>query len=212
MTSQRIPLSNVEKQKRYRQNPDNKEKIKTRNRNFKEQLKQKGFCRVCYKVQAIENKSYCISCKEKNLISQKEKRAECRQKGICEQCCAKNALKNTNLTYLLCETCYFKKVARNCLNNQSYWETLKEKLESQSYMCPYTGEKLILGVNDSLDHIKPIKHFPELKHTVENVEWTTRAVNEMKRDRTPEQFLSFIQHIISYRQLSDSELTKAVGL
>ena len=109
------------------------------------------------------------------------------------------SLKN-NEKYRLCETCYLKKMSRQSLGTDRHWATLREKLATQQYCCAYTGEALVLGVNDSLDHILPMHHFPDSARTPANVEWVTREINEMKRNRTPEQFLTLIHRILRYRE------------
>ena len=73
---------------------------------------------------------------------------------------------------------------------------LKKQLVKQNYKCPYTGELLILGVNASLDHIKPASRFPELIGTLSNMEWVSKEVNRIKGAMTKEEFISFC-HMIS---------------
>ena len=51
---------------------------------------------------------------------------------------------------------------------------------------------LILGKNDSLDHIYPAERFPEKRTDPTNVEWATREVNETKRERTPDEFMALL--------------------
>ena len=97
-----------------------------------------------------------------------------------------------------CESCYLKAKAWKNLGRQTHWNILREILEQQNNICPFSGDEIILGVNDSLDHIKPIGHFPELKNEITNVQWVTREINRMKRDRTPEQFISLIQKIAKH--------------
>jgi 5-methylcytosine-specific restriction endonuclease McrA len=106
--------------------------------------------------------------------------------------------------------CYFKKTAKERLGTRREWAGLRDKLAEQDYRCVYTGMPLVLGVNDSLDHIKPAQHYPELRHDPSNVEWVTREINMMKRDRTPEEFLSLLHCIISYRE-SRQALTGALA-
>lgn len=89
-------------------------------------------------------------------------------------------------------------MARRNLGSNRHWKAIKNKLQEQGYICPYTGEKLVLGVNASLDHIYPVFHYPDLKNDPENVEWVTQEINEMKRDRTPQEFLALISHILNY--------------
>ena len=58
---------------------------------------------------------------------------------------------------------------------------------------------LILGKNDSLDHIYPAERFPEKRTDPTNVEWVTREVNQTKRDRTPDEFMALLQLILERR-------------
>jgi CRISPR/Cas system Type II protein with McrA/HNH and RuvC-like nuclease domain len=54
-----------------------------------------------------------------------------------------------------CESCWLKKVSLQYTGAKNNWLKLKNKLISQKYKCIYSGEKLILGINASIDHIIP---------------------------------------------------------
>src|SRR5688572_11071875 len=71
----------------------------------------------------------------------------------------------------VCEMHWFVDVSTNRLGtgSMSIAKKLKEKLVSQNYTCPYTGEKLVIGSNCHLDHIYPTSRFPELKNNIANV-------------------------------------------
>jgi 5-methylcytosine-specific restriction endonuclease McrA len=98
----------------------------------------------------------------------------------------------------LCEPCYFRKTSTDCLRTAKHGELIGEKLKSQNYRCAYTGELIVLGVNDSLDHILPISRFPELRHDPANTEWVTRKVNCMKWDSTREEFLETARLVVNH--------------
>ncbi len=121
--------------------------------------------------------------------------------GYCGAC-GKNPL-GPNLKgargYDICIPCYLRASARRHLGSSRHWHVLLEKLEAQDYRCPYTGDKLILGVTASVDHIMPRSRFPELAHDPKNVEWITREINEFKRDRTPEELMALLHRIIEHR-------------
>jgi len=72
---------------------------------------------------------------------------------------------------------------------------LQELLERQNYLCPYTGKKLVPGLNCSLDHILPVVRYPELAGDIDNVEWVDLSVNCMKGSMTKEEFLGFCRLI-----------------
>jgi hypothetical protein len=90
-------------------------------------------------------------------------------------------------------------MSRQRLGGNQHWAVLLEKLTAQDWRCAYSGAPLVLGVNDSLDHIFPASRFPDLAFDPENVEWVSREINEMKRDRTPEEFLTLLRVILTYR-------------
>lgn len=74
---------------------------------------------------------------------------------------------------------------------------LLEKLEKQDFICPYTGDKLVLGLNAQIDHINPRSRFPELISNLENLEWVSKRANLAKGDMTKEEFIEFCRLIIS---------------
>jgi 5-methylcytosine-specific restriction endonuclease McrA len=74
-------------------------------------------------------------------------------------------------------------------------KTVKTILEKQNYLCPYTKEKLIPGVNCSLDHILPRSRYPKLVTDLTNLEWTTILVNKSKYNMTKKEYLSLIEII-----------------
>jgi len=95
--------------------------------------------------------------------------------------------------------CYFQNAAKARLGSRTHWQALRDRLIAQDFTCPYTGTRLVLGVNDSVDHVYPIARFPKLRDDPANIEWVRRDVNEMKGDRTPDEFLALIRRIMEYR-------------
>lgn len=188
--------SNREYQRRYLSKPENRAKKRARNLTTKQKRKARGLCVNCGQRPALENRSYCSECKSLMVVNAQKRRAECVAQGRCWQCRKASILPNHNR---LCETCYFRVTAKQRLGGFKYWQVLKAKFDEQRGRCAYTGIPLILGVNASLDHIMPSLHYPHLRRDPNNIEWVSRAVNEMKRDRTPDEFLSLIKSIFHYR-------------
>lgn len=77
---------------------------------------------------------------------------------------------------------------------------LKEKLVRQNFLCVYSHENIILGYNDSIDHIKPASKFLELKSDINNLQWVIREVNFMKDNLTEDRFFELINKILKIRQ------------
>ena len=75
------------------------------------------------------------------------------------------------------------------LRGPGWPDRLKRLLELQGFTCPYTGKKLEIGTNASLDHIQPKSRFPELENCFENLEWVDDNVNRAKRAMTKEEFV-----------------------
>lgn len=91
----------------------------------------------------------------------------------------------------------YKKTFKKYFDNYDYIDDLKNLLKSQNNKCPYTGIELIIGVNASLDHIKPIAAGG--KSETQNFQWVYYDddfnINLMKRDFSHENFLKAIKII-----------------
>jgi hypothetical protein len=148
------------------------------------------------------NRRKCAQCRQRDVGYARSKSEHWAKQGLCADCGKAPPLESTACAnrYPRCEACYFRRAAKDRLGSSKVWKNLREKLIAQDYRCPYTGEQLVLGVNDSVDHKYPVARFPERAHDPNNIEWVSRPINEMKRDRTPEEFMSLIAHILSYRQ------------
>ncbi len=186
----------------------------TQKRAEAQQLRRKkrllaGSCPLCGATLSPGQQA-CSRCCERAARNTRNARRRRAEAGICSEC---NGVPlpafDGNATHRLCEVCYLKKTARERLGSRRHWGALGDKLRDQDYRCAYTGVLLVLGVNDSLDHIKPAHHYPELRRDPSNVEWVTREINSMKRDRTPDEFLSLLHSILAYR-VSRQTLTGAV--
>ena len=140
---------------------------------------------------ALLGKTRCSNCRKRNTALFSVKRENSRQNGLCIQC----HKEKTYATLDSCLTCNMKAKAYIHLKDRSRYEELIEKLESQLYLCPYTGEQLIIGVNASVDHIYPKKRFPELAHDINNLEWVHSRINNMKHDFTKDEFLAMVRNI-----------------
>jgi len=194
-------IQNRERQSRYRNNPANKDKIQNRQKLFKETLKQKGICLSCAKNNSLPDRNCCQSCKTLIIKSNQDRKFNLQEKEICGFCGQFPHLESlSDSKDRICETCYFKKRSRRHFKTVIYWQILKQNLEEQNYLCPYTGEKIVLGVNDSLDHIFPCSRFPEKKFDLDNVEWTTRKINTVKNELTKQEFLDLCSHIIQHQK------------
>ena len=99
----------------------------------------------------------------------------------------------------VCETCFFKQITNFELGSSHRWTVLRDKLIQQNYRCAYSGDTLVPGMNAAVDHKLPYCRFPEHRYDPDNVEWVTLEVNELKRDRTPDEFLDLLRRIAQCR-------------
>jgi hypothetical protein len=87
-----------------------------------------------------------------------------------------------------CEKHWFAQVVYRYGFKLAGWRRAKSLLKQQNYTCPYTGRKLVIGVNASLDHKNPRSRFPHLKNDWNNVEWVDLYINNIKQTLTKEEF------------------------
>lgn len=102
-----------------------------------------------------------------------------------------------SLAARVCRHCYIKRCASRALGGRRHWAVLLTTLERQEWKCAYTGEPLVLGVNDSIDHIYPIARFPERRSDPHNIEWVVRRINVLKGAFTRDEFLGMIGKVAS---------------
>lgn len=128
-------------------------------------------------------------------IDRDEKRRK-KKNGICASC-SKPVI---SVSRIYCEDHWFKHKAKEHLGDWFRGYELKQKLVDQNYTCPYTGEKLVIGVNANLDHIMPSSRYPELEHDIDNLQWVSKKANDAKDAMTPDEFIAFCQLVIEYRK------------
>jgi len=58
-----------------------------------------------------------------------------------------------------------------------------------------------MGVNASVDHIKPISRYPGLTKDPNNVCWCDVSINTSKNDREPDEFKEEINTLVFYDDL-----------
>lgn len=152
----------------------------------------------------IRNGTRCQDCVDKGKSRRQANKHTFLEAGLCVTCGKYPHLEamSENPLYRLCEECYIRKTAKQRLGSMRYWKQIRQKLYDQGFKCAYTGTPLVLGLNASLDHIYPVHTHPHLQHDPDNTEWVLQEINEMKRNRTPEQFLTLIQQILMYRACS----------
>jgi len=178
-----------------------KESSKTRERN--KIRKENGQCNVgTCKNQRLLNHRFCETHREEWLKRDKKRSLKLIDIGLCTSCgsqkymdCYKNRL---NIQTKSCEECYLKILSARHLGITSRWKELFNILVKQDFKCIYTGEKLILGINDSIDHILARSIYPEKSQDINNMRWVTRNINNMKYDLSDDNFCAEIAKIVKH--------------
>ena len=87
-----------------------------------------------------------------------------------------------------------KSSARTWLGDSKRHVDLKQMLESQGYKCVYTGRRLEIGGNASIDHKIPRSRGGE--DVIENLQWVDWQVNRAKTDMTHDEFIVMCRLIV----------------
>ena len=146
-----------------------------------------NFCKDCC---FIYHKKYRENNKEKIKQNRHEWEKNNKSKGLCSKCTNKSLNNNC-----LCEKHWYKKVLLSNLGSTKHWQFLKNLAIKQNCKCIYTDELLVPGKNMSLDHIIPVKQKPELKYDINNVQWITKQMNQIKNELSHEQFIELCNNI-----------------
>lgn len=166
-------------------------------RDYHARLRARGVCVRCAKRRAYKGRLRCKKCLEVVNALAQARVDKLKASHLCS-CCGSAPLGSLDARKKpICETCHLKDVARRSLGKPELWQVLKEKLVAQDYKCAYTGQALTLGVNASLDHIYPLRHYPHLKAEPSNLVWVTKTINSWKNDNLPEDLMRLCGKIIS---------------
>lgn len=152
-------------------------------------------CRVCGRKRASK---YQKNNRDKVNKQRREREKIFIQNGRCTKC---SQSADSNNVYSLCEKHFLGFTSLRHLGTTKYWSEIKILLESQNFKCAYSGVSLVLGKNASIDHIKSISQFPNLKNNLSNIHWVDLQVNLMKRELSEEKFLSIIKSIHEFKNL-----------
>jgi hypothetical protein len=154
-------------------------------------------CLVCnseFTPTVTFNQMYCSEkCRKVGYSKVVSKyRSKNKSKSLCTNC----SRQKMETSAYLCETHWFRKIAKsNGIVNGG--DAVKKLIEDQNYICPYTGKRLVLGLNASIDHKNPRSRFPDTWNRIENIEWVDIYVNSAKREMTKEEFISFCKLVSS---------------
>jgi 5-methylcytosine-specific restriction endonuclease McrA len=174
-----------------------------------------GKCAIgsCYNSKLSDHR-LCESCAEAARDYNKQRSASLSEQGLCASCGKEPHMSiygdmRPDVMTRQCKICYLKLSSCGRFGSIKYWEILLNILEKQDYRCAYTGEKLILGVNDSIDHILPRSRYPDLTLDPSNIQWVTRVINTMKLNLLDCEFLTEIEKVARY--LGENLLNRATS-
>jgi hypothetical protein len=163
------------------------------------------YCCTCRKLFPLDNfhtdsrnpdklKYVCKSCCKKYSKERYRKRKYLAEsKGLCLRYGCKF---RPNKGGKLCAMHFYKATATS-MKKPAIWGELEKIAEEQDYICSLTGDKLLAGVNMSLDHIKPVSKYPELIGDIRNMQWVTKWANFSKHDLTISEFAENCLKVVS---------------
>lgn len=130
---------------------------------------------------------------DQQKIALKNRRQNRLEKKLCffcgdaNICNLKNMHTGENSKELLCKICYLKNMAKRHLDSMKKWEELDGIYEKQGGRCFYTGVKIDIGKNASIDH--RVSRSMNGENNIKNLNWVSYEINFMKRGLSEERFL-----------------------
>jgi len=165
----------------------------------RQRLKEQGLCTHCGKNPSCKDRITCDVCRKKRSAYGRKSVKKRKLKGQCIHC------SNPTLpTGSYCLKCWFGNTAINHFSSRRYARQLEDLWRAQKGRCAYTGEKLLPGVNASLDHIEPVGKCWDRKNRIavaENkevsklVQWVTKEANTAKNHMSHREFVRFCKKI-----------------
>jgi len=156
------------------------------------ELTAQGTCYICRENPIVEGRRECQGCRETQSARHKIRKAEKEKQGLCTTCSSPRLAHGK-----VCRECYLKRVASQNGLTSAGWVDLLELYEKQNGVCAYSGETLVFGDNSSLDHITPVSAGGTSE--LSNLQWTTKTVNQIKRDLSEDEFLRLVNLIYHFK-------------
>ena len=152
----------------------------------KKDLVFNGKCYGCGADREDLQKTYCNRCLEVSKKRYQNRKSQ----GLCVKCGRASIA-------VRCEECALKDIAGKNLKNVSRWLEIQALFESQNRRCSYSGKKLTLGFDASLDHIIP--RASGGSDDVHNLQWVHIGVQIAKFDYSETEFLEIIKSIAIHK-------------
>lgn len=109
-------------------------------------------------------------------------------KGLCI-CCNQPKLKHSKR----CARHYFINAAAVGLKNRKLAPALARLFKRQNERCYLSGRLLVLGLNASVDHIRP--RCRKGSSTIRNIRWCDKDVNQAKRGLSIKSFVALCKDV-----------------
>lgn len=159
-----------------------------------------GKCVNCGKSK-VPNRRLCENCAEYTRNYKVRRALKLIASRLCTLCGKEPYilnLKDVGQITRLCQRCHLEQKSTQRLGSTQHWKSLLSILEQQNWICPYSGDKIILGDNDSVDHILPISKYPDKEFDITNIQWTTQVINMMKSNLLDCEFLLVIEKVVKH--------------
>lgn len=179
---------------KYKNCAECRRKLREAEDRLRQSRRERGECIVCGGGDVQPPHTKCNSCLEEQRAKAKLKT----QKNIADKKCIHCSTPAID-GHRLCEVCYLKQRATRHFKDVSRWQELKEVYNQQQGICPYTGERLVIGVNAELDHLVPREKGGSNEKS--NLQWVLKQINVMKWHYYENEFLQIVKKVCEYRGL-----------
>lgn len=158
-----------------------------------DRLKDNRQCVGCEKkLRKKDEGPYCPKCNARRRNYRKKVRSKRIKAGLCAECGKHKVLRR----HRLCKICLLQETAFRHTGSKKNWVALLDMLKKQKYRCIYSGQKLRIGYNASVDHRIP--KYRGGTNELSNLQWTTISVNALKGALPEKKFLYLVRKISHY--------------